>query len=235
MRLIEFKDINGIIELKTGLRVGGSTDTIEIGGNDSPVIRNPRTGEVYIPGSSIKGKMRYLTEWLEGKIESTGNIHSCGDIDCPVCRVFGRSANDSKHCHGGPTRIIVRDAYLLEESKEELKELKNRTGSDTEIKYENNINRLTSEAHPRNNERVPAGSKFHFNISYKVLDINDDGKTDEKLFEKVVLKGLKALLLEGLGGGVSRGNGKIEFLELTSNGEDIKEQVSNMDIGGINV
>jgi len=235
MRLIEFKDIVGTVRLKTGLRVGGSTDTIEIGGNDSPVIRNPKTGEVYIPGSSIKGKMRYLTEWLEGKIDPKGNVHSCGDLECPVCRVFGRSANDSKHCLGGPTRIIVRDAYLVEESKDDLRELKNKTGSDTEIKYENSINRLTSEAHPRNNERVPAGTKFTFNISYKVLDIDDDGIIDIELFEKVVLKGLKALLLEGIGGGVSRGNGQIEFLELTCNGEDIREKVTNMKIGGLNV
>jgi len=235
MRLIEFKDIVGTVRLKTGLRVGGSTDTIEIGGNDSPVIRNPRTGEVYIPGSSIKGKMRYLTEWLEGKIDTSGNVHSCNDPKCPVCRVFGRSASHSKSCLSGPTRIIVRDAYLVEESRQELKELKSKTGSDTEIKYENNINRLTSEANPRNNERVPAGTKFTFNISYKVMDIDDDGHVDMEYYETVVLKGIKALLLEGLGGGVSRGNGQIEFLELTSNGESILEKLDNITVGGINV
>jgi CRISPR-associated protein Csm3 len=55
MRLNSIKEIKGIIKLKTGTRVGGSSENIEIGGNDNPVIRNLHTGEVYIPGSSIKG------------------------------------------------------------------------------------------------------------------------------------------------------------------------------------
>lgn len=230
MKLKEFRDIEGRIRVLTGLRVGGNSDSIEIGGNDSPVIRNPKTGEVYIPGSSIKGKMRYLIEWIEGKINQNGNVHSCGELECPVCRVFGRSAADSGKSNGGPTRIIVRDAYLTDDSKKELDNLRVRTGSDTEIKYENKINRLTSEADPRNNERVPAGSEFKFSISYKVLDMGDNGRLDENLFEEIVLKGLKGILLEGIGGGVSRGNGQIEFIELKCNGESIKEKVEGITI-----
>ena len=59
----EYKKIDGIIELLTGTRVGGSSDTIEIGGNDSPIVRNPLNNESYIPGSSLKGKMRMFMEW----------------------------------------------------------------------------------------------------------------------------------------------------------------------------
>ena len=103
-------------------------------------------------------------------------------------------------------------------------------GFDTEWKYENNINRLTSKATPRNSERVPAGVKFEFSIYYKVLDMNDNGKLDEELFEKVVLKGLKALLIDGIGGGVSRGNGQIKFNKLDVDGVSYIEKIENLPI-----
>lgn len=229
MRLIDIKEIKGTIKLLTGTRIGGASDMIEIGGNDNPVVRNPLTSELYIPGSSLKGKMRVLMEWIEGKV-TTGEVHSCKEQECPICRVFGRSAKDSGVAKSGPTRISIKDAYLTEESKERLESLKNRTGLDTEWKYENNINRITSEATPRNLERIPAGIEFNFMISYKIIDMGDGGKLDEQLFENVVKKGLKALLLEGIGGGTSRGNGQIEFKSLEVDGKDIKAEIENITI-----
>lgn len=95
MKIKEIKEIDITMKLLTGTRIGGNNDIIEIGGNDSPVVRNPLTKELYIPGSSIKGKMRMLMEWIEGKIDPKGNVHSCSDKECPVCRVFGRGAKDS--------------------------------------------------------------------------------------------------------------------------------------------
>ncbi|WP_333888123.1 type III-A CRISPR-associated RAMP protein Csm3 [Clostridium sp.] len=53
--------INGKILLKTGLTIGGDKSSIEIGGIDNNVIKNSN-GEPFIPGSSIKGKMRSLVE-----------------------------------------------------------------------------------------------------------------------------------------------------------------------------
>lgn len=228
MKLKEIKEIDITMKLLTGTRVGGSNDIIEIGGNDSPIVRNPLTKELYIPGSSIKGKIRMLMEWTEGKILSSGDVHTCSEKDCPICRVFGRGAKDSDRAKSGPTRISVKDAYLTEESKKELEKLKDTTGLDTEWKYENNINRLTSKATPRNSERIPAGTEFKFKITYKVLDMGDNGEFDEKLFGEVVLKGLKGLLIEGIGGGVSRGNGQIEFTKLRVNGEDYLEKLENI-------
>lgn len=230
MKLKSIKNIEATIELVTGMRVGGSTDIIEIGGNDSPVVRNPLSKELYIPGSSIKGKMRMLMEWVEGKIDNNGNVHTCSDPSCPVCRIFGRGAKESEEAKSGPTRIAVKDAYLTKKSRERLEELKNRTGLDTEWKYENNINRLTSAATPRNSERIPAGISFKFNVSYKVLDMEDDGNLDEGLFEHVVLRALKGLEIEGIGGGVSRGNGQIKFIELKINEEDYLEEFKNIKI-----
>lgn len=230
MKLKNIKTITGIIELVTGTRVGGSSDVIEIGGNDSPIVRNPLTKEPYIPGSSLKGKMRMLIEWIEGKIEESGDVHNCTETNCPVCRIFGRSAEKSEVAKSGPTRISVKDAYLTDESRDRLENLKETVGLDTEWKYENNINRLTSKATPRNSERVPAGTKFNFSISYKIFDMNDNGKLDEEYFEKVVLKGLKALLIEGIGGGVSRGNGQIKFIELNVDGISYIDKVNNITI-----
>lgn len=60
--------------------------------------------------------------------------------------------------------------------------------------------------------------------------MNDGGKLDEKLFETVVLKGLKGLLIEGIGGGVSRGNGQVEFTELKVNGESYLEELDKIKI-----
>ena len=230
MKIKSIKNIKGTIELVTGTRIGGSSDIIEIGGNDSPIVRNPLTKEMYIPGSSLKGKMRMMMEWITGKVKENGKVHSCPDKDCPICRVFGREAKDSEKAMSGPTRIIVKDAYLTDESRERLIELKEETGIDTEWKYENTINRLDSTANPRNSERVPAGISFNFSISYKVLDLGDDGKKDEENFKEIVLRGLKALLLEGIGGGVSRGNGQIKFTKLEVDGKSILDEVNEFNI-----
>lgn len=230
MKIKSIKTIKGTFELVTGTRVGGNSDIIEIGGNDSPIVRNPLTKELYIPGSSLKGKMRMFIEWFEGKISENGKVHSCSDKNCPVCRVFGRWAGDSGKAMAGGTRISVKDAFLTEESRKQLIELRDRIGVDTEWKYENNINRLTSEATPRNSERIPAGIKFDFTMSYKVFDFDDDGKTDEDLFENIVIKGLKILSLEGIGGGVSRGNGQIKFIELDVDGVSYLEKINNFKI-----
>ncbi|SHH49161.1 type III-A CRISPR-associated RAMP protein Csm3 [Tepidibacter thalassicus] len=226
MKLKGIKQIKGKIILLSGMAIGGNAANIEIGGNDNPIIRNPFTNEPYIPGSSIKGKLRTLTEWNLGKVENDGAIHSCKEKYCPVCTIFGRSAVDSREAQSGPTRLIVRDAYLTDDSKKDLEELRKKTGTDTEMKYENSINRITSIAVPRNIERVPAGIEFEFEMSYKIFDLDDGGKLDEQNFENV-LKGLKLLSLDGIGGGVSRGNGHIK-LEVYVDGQKI-------DIENINI
>lgn len=219
MKLTHIKQIKGIITLKSGLAIGGDNGAIEIGGNDNPIIRTPLTNEPYIPGSSLKGKMRMLTEWNLGKVD-TGSIHSCTDVNCPVCRIFGHgNSQDREVAKVGLTRLVVRDAYLTEESKRVLTGLRQKTGNDTELKYENTIDRITSEAIPRNKERVPATVKFELNMTYKIIDMNDEGRLDEENFEQV-LKAIKLLTLDGIGGGVSRGSGAIS-VELEVDGKAI--------------
>ena len=192
-------------------------------------VRAETFDPVLVRDTYSKRLIDYLYQQLF-KIDENGNVHSCTTPECPICRVFGRGAGDSEIAKSGPTRISVKDAYLTEESREILEKLREKVGFDTEWKYENNINRLTSKATPRNSERIPAGIKFEFSISYKVFDMNDNGKLDEELFEKVVLKGLKTLLIEGIGGGVSRGNGQIRFVKLDVDGESYIDKIENISI-----
>ena len=218
MKQIALKKITGKITVKTGLHIGAGNNKVEIGGMDNPIIRNPITQEPYIPGSSIKGKMRSLMEWKLGKVAaSEGKPCSCGEPDCEICRIFGyANSNSEKSKDRGPTRIIVRDAVLSKEWAERYQSGK----PIVEEKSENSLNRITAEATPRPIERVVPGVQFDFEIAYRVIDTGDNGKTDEKMFETVVKEGLKLLQNDYLGGGGSRGNGQISF-------DDLKDEKGN--------
>lgn len=50
------------VKTLTGLRIGGRKETVEIGDVDLSVIKDPITELPYIPGSSLKGKLRSLVE-----------------------------------------------------------------------------------------------------------------------------------------------------------------------------
>ena len=217
MKLIGYKRIEGKIEVLTGLHIGGSATIIEIGGKDNPVIKHPITKEPYIPGSSIKGKMRALLEWNLEKLDPKGEVHGwCGDKECPICLIFGTSAQDADI---GPTRLIVRDAVLNEDFKKGLEPegMGWSPISITEDKYENTINRITARANPRNFERVVAGAEFSFSMSYRVFAMGDNGSLDEGLFQHV-LNGMRLLERDALGGAGSRGSGQVMFHIRTNEG-----------------
>ena len=219
MKLISHKIITGEIDCVTGLHIGGSSETMEIGGMDNPIIKDPITGFPYIPGSSIKGRMRSLLELKYEMFEDgngrpkRGEVHSykgtnCGGIDCPICRIFGTTADSADF---GPGRLIVRDAHLTEESIEKLKKLKIEKGLPySEEKHENTINRITAKANPRPIERVPAGITFNFELVYRVFDMEDGGKKDLELLN-YVKEGLRLIQNDALGGSGSRGSGKVLF------------------------
>ncbi len=212
MKQIATKRITGRVVVKTGLHIGAGNDKVEIGGMDNPVIRNPLTREPYIPGSSIKGKMRSLMEWKLDKLKASGGkVCSCGSAECAICRVFGSANTKSEEAKDrGPTRLIVRDAALTSYWKKKFKDGK----PIVEEKSENSLNRITADANPRPVERVVPGVEFDFEIAYRVIDTGDGGTTDEKYFQEVVLEGLRLLQKDYLGGGGSRGNGQIEFRDL---------------------
>jgi len=220
-KIKNFKRLTGKVKVLTGLHIGGSQEAMEIGGNDNPVIRNPVNNEPYIPGSSLKGKMRSLMEWHLGRLDVKGDVHSCkaeeDALQCPICRVFGTSAERDKKI--GITRLIVRDAQLSDQSRQDLREGK----PITEDKSENTINRITAMANPRPMERVVPSVTFDLDIVFRILDMDDQGAGDEKLFREVVLTGLALLQQDFLGGGGTRGNGRVEFVDLKDEtGAEIK-------------
>ncbi len=90
MRRTAIHTIEGTLESLTGLHIGGSQDDLQIGGTDLPVIRHPVTLAPYVPGSSLKGKMRSELEKKLGKFGGQNGEEPCGFAlpDCPVCRVL---------------------------------------------------------------------------------------------------------------------------------------------------
>lgn len=233
MKLKGYRRIRGVVEVVTGLHVGGSTSIIEIGGKDNPVIKHPISQEPYIPGSSIKGKMRSLLEWNMGKINTDrtskefGGVHKCKDLICPICVIFGTSAEDSET---GPTRLIVRDAYLDPAyTVAQKKKYPNWTVIDlTEDKYENAINRITAKANPRNFERVVSGAFFSLNMSYRVFQDDDGSSSDDGFFEYVI-EGLKLIECDALGGAGSRGCGQVKFYIDVDGGRETLDKLSVAD------
>lgn len=230
MQYIGYKKIKGTITVITGLHIGGSAVGLEIGGKDNPIIKHPTTKEPYIPGSSLKGKLRSLLELHLGmhndpkdpSIREWGEVHTCAKSNCPVCVVFGSSADESTN---GPTRLVVRDAILDDKFKDEQRS-KNSDWTHlelTESKYENTINRITARANPRNFERVVPGAKFSFEMIYRVFKRHDEeNKEDAKLLDEQlfdhVLDGLRLIENDALGGAGSRGCGQVEFKIEIGNG-----------------
>lgn len=199
--------INGTIELLTGLHIGGSNTNIQIGGIDTSVIRNPIDNKPYIPGSSLKGKIRTLLEQIEGNFgPGLGSNVKHGPITDPknkITKLFGLAAQDSSQ--NIPSRIIFRDGVLIDPENKIL----NNTSTDlpyTEAKTEIVLDRITAAAMPRQIERVPAGVEFTLNIVVNIF--SDD---DEKEMMELVFNGMRVLQDDYLGGKGSRGCGQIKF------------------------
>lgn len=209
-QLLKKIKIQTSITLMTGLHIGGSSDNVEIGGIDNPVIKLATRGnEPYIPGSSLKGKMRCLLEQAAGASQV--------GMDKSVNNLFGITENKTLKTGNQPSKLIVRDAMLSNESKEALLACDNLDMPYTENKWENVIDRTKGVAeHPRQSERVPAGAVFNAEF---VLNVWDDDKENELM--ELFMKGIKLLENDYLGGSGSRGYGQIKF------GEFIKTELSD--------
>ncbi len=187
--------ISTLMSIETGLHIGGSSENVEIGGVDNSVIRKTLDNTPYVPGSSLKGKIRSLLEQIRGA-SKVGNNEE-------INKFFGYTDKET-----GPTKLIVRDAYLTPEDKELLENADHTDMPFTEVKSENRIDRVEGTASdPRRMERVPAGVKFEVEFIINVWD--SDGEGDELI--KLLKEGIKALELDYLGGSGSRGYGKVSF------------------------
>ncbi len=204
--LVKKYKITAEVELLSGLHIGGSKDNVEIGGIDNPVIKLATdNGKPYIPGSSLKGKMRCLLEQIKGC--QLGENSEINDL-------FGASEKKIKDkvINGCPSKIIVRDAYLTSDSVIKLENSDELDMPYTENKYENTIDRITGttvKGGIRQTERVPAGVSFavEFVLNvYKKEEI-DDSNDSLSLFKDAI----NAIENDYLGGCGSRGYGQVRF------------------------
>jgi CRISPR-associated protein Csm3 len=217
VKLLGHVTICGEIEAVTGLSIGGTADAIDKGGIDRPVIKNPVTNEPYIPGSSLRGRMRSLlekkggrklTEMAKGKgiwmeIYEDGEEKRANESE--VCRVFGNSNT------GLPSILLVRDALYTSETR---KQFVRSNLPITEAKIEIAVDRITAQALPRTFERVPSGARFEFSIVYRVQQ--DEKRPDAPKNVKQDLENILWALEEiethdGLGGNTARGHGQVKF------------------------
>jgi len=217
MRLLRKIIIKGQLELLTGLHIGDSKENVEIGGVDSPVVRRKDNNQPYIPGSSLKGKMRALLEIATGTNgDSSFERDKYNDENGKyIPNLFGCAGQDGK-----ASRIIVRDAYLTDEWDKKLKESEFTDMPYTELKYENVIDRIkgtTKKGGVRQIERVPAGAKFDVEF---VINIFDKEEENQKKYLELFYTAIKLLEDDYLGGSGTRGYGKVKF-ELQK--EDIKK------------
>ncbi|MDX2129656.1 MAG: type III-A CRISPR-associated RAMP protein Csm3 [Chloroherpetonaceae bacterium] len=236
IKLLGYIKISGTIKAITGLHIGGTADSIDKGGIDNPVIKNPVTNEPYIPGSSLRGKMRSLLEkkttkvfspmtneiWMEMYDDKNYNQNKAqSTIDAmssEVCRVFGNSAS----YESVPSVLVVRDALYTDTTRKSFME---NNLPKTEAKMEIAVDRITAHALPRTIERVPAGAEFGFEIIYKIQEMTfatDEKKTSYQIFkpsQSSIKKDIENILWaleqiqehEGLGGNTSRGHGQVKF------------------------
>ena len=190
----------GTIVLKTGLHIGGTNAALNIGGPDKFVVRNPISNIPYIPGSSLKGKMRALVEIANGCVDvDRGKVGPSKDPDSISGKLFGVATGSDNN---RPSRLIVRDAELDVDACD----FSNTDLPYTESKTEVAIDRVTAKANPRTFERVPAGAKFKLNMVLNVFE-----GEDEKELKNTLKQAIELLEDDYLGGHGSRGYGQIKF------------------------
>ncbi|MBI3473710.1 MAG: type III-A CRISPR-associated RAMP protein Csm3 [Candidatus Solibacter usitatus] len=226
LKLVGKLILDGDLHCETGLHVGVGKGSLEIGGSDNPVIKDA-FGRPYVPGSSLRGKLRSLLEQAHGLAVSSElvylskrkgqevRIHQSDRADDEICLLFGRNPGRMERVtgealesnHASPARLAVYDAPLDPDSiTPQMRE--NLDDELTEVKSENAIDRITSQANPRTLERVPAGARFRIRMVMDVLC-----PEDTPLFGLLV-EGLRLLEDDSLGGGGSRGSGRVRFSNL---------------------
>jgi len=227
LKLIGKLILEGEMHCETGLHVGAGKGSLEIGGADNPVVKDAH-GRPYVPGSTLRGRIRALLEQSTGMAIPSElvfiskrkgqevRIHQSDRPDDEICILFGRSpgrmekvgGGDIESNHATPARLSVFDAPLVAESiTPQMRE----TLDDelTEVKSENAIDRITSQANPRTLERVPAGARFKIRMVLDILCAEDS------TLPALVIQGLRLLEDDALGGGGSRGSGRVRFDNLT--------------------
>lgn len=245
--------IEADIVCDTGLHIGAGKGSLEIGGADNPVVKDA-FGRPYVPGSSIRGRLRSLLEQADGislsemvflsrRKGQEVRIHQSDRPDDDVCILFGRNPGRMEKMNGEalethsatPARLTVCDAPLDPDSiTAQMRE--NLDDELTEVKSENAVDRITSQANPRTLERVPAGARFK---SRMIVDLLCD---EDRQLPARVAEAVRMLEDDTLGGGGSRGNGRVRFSSVRvawrgrayySEGAAEKDLLTNGDSGAL--
>ena len=254
LKLIGKLILEGELHCETGLHIGAGKGSLEIGGADNPVVKDSH-GRPYVPGSTLRGRVRSLLEqatgaaipselvYLSKRKGQEVRIHQSDRPDDEICVLFGRSpgrmekvgGGDLDSSHATPARLAVFDAPLVNESiTPQMREALD--DELTEVKSENAIDRITSQANPRTLERVPAGARF------KVRMVLDLLCPEDAVLPALLVQGLRLLEDDTLGGGGSRGSGRVSFgdLKLTwrsreyyASGSSEQELASGANLAGL--
>lgn len=237
MYLDKYEEIAGVIRCLSGVRIGGNNNVIEIGTIDNPIIRNPITNHPYLPGSSIKGKMRSVLELslrpngalnlslkmpqmkLGKDRKGKPEMNPCNCGECVVCKLFGSGNTNTTF---EPSRLIFRDCLLTPESAQTLQAAAQNSGVFfAEIKPGVQMNRATNTVAQNaffNFERVPEGTEFDFEMVLKLYgDLDEKAQAD---YRKTIAYGLRLIEKEGIGGKISAGYGKVRFENLKWDGTE---------------
>lgn len=190
--------LTGTIKVITGLTIGGNKSGIDIGALDNPVIKYKKDNNYYpyIPGSSLKGKIRSLlakVAGFENETQDKAAMEKEGDFK-HLATLFGYGAG-KKDKLSGAGLLKFNDSFLKEEKLEV-----------TEEKMENSIDRISGKANPRPLERVLPHTLFEVTL---ILDVYNEQETLEHL--KLMDLGIQLLNQDYLGGGGTRGNGRVEM------------------------
>src|SRR5271169_3095154 len=110
--------LEGEILCETGLHIGAGKGSLEIGGADNPVVKDA-FGVPYVPGSTLRGRLRSLLEQSSGVAVPSElvyvskrrgqevRIHQSDRPDDEICLLFGRSPGRSERADGEGTELRV--------------------------------------------------------------------------------------------------------------------------------
>ena len=215
--------LDGEMICETGLHIGAGKGSLDLGGADNPVVKDA-FGRPYVPGSSLRGKMRSLLEQSAGLVSPSDlvylsrrrgqevRIHQSDEAGDEICLLFGRNPGRVERVSGDamepksatPARLTAYDAPLdLDSITVQMRE--NLDDELTEVKSENAIDRVTAQSNARTLERVPAGAKFKVRLVLDILCAED------RELVATLVQGIRLLEDDALGGGGSRGSGRVRF------------------------